>query len=475
MRKSRVDTRATLVVAALVVIAALLRFTTLGVQSYWVDEAWTVDLVRLDLTEMLRMIPKTESTPPLYYILAWGWSRVFGDGEIGLRSLSALLGTALVPVAYLAARELVPRRGALVVAALIAVNPFLIWYSQEARSYILLALIGALSFLFFARALRRGGRGDVWLWAIASSCAMLSHYFAVFLVVPEAVLLVIRLRRTAIAATALVLASGGALLPLALHQRTRHYGFRDVALSTRAVQIPKQFLIGFDSPKEKVLGVVAILIALSGLWLFGRRAGRDEFRGARIAAVIAIAAIGAPIVLAALGADYLDTPNLIAALVPCTLVVAAGFASSRQGMLLFAVLCALSVGVVAAVAADDRYQRTNWRDAIRSLGPPRGTRAIVVTGSGKAMAFYASSARPVTGKGMVSINEVALVAVGDRTPYLHLGPGFAEVRRTRVQQLVTLLYRSKKAVLLGQESLIRSYRGKWRGFFGVFVQPKPRR
>jgi hypothetical protein len=306
---------------------------------------------------------------------------------------------------------------------------------------------------------------------------MLTHYFAVFLVVPEALwLLAIPLRRTAIGATALVLGSGGALLPLALHQHVRDYGFRHVALATRVVQIPKQFLIGFNSPEEKVLGFIAILIALSGLWLLGRSAGREERRGAQIAAVIAIAAIGAPIVLAGLGVDYLDTPNLIAALVPCTLVVAAGFAARRQGLLLLVVLCALSVGAVASVAADDRYQRTNWRDATRSLGPPQGTRAIVVTGSGRAMAIYASTARLVTGNDMVSIHEAALVAVGDRTPYLHLGHGFDEVKRIRVQQLVVLVYRSKKTVLLRRETLVGGYRGKWRSSrLSVFVQPSPRR
>ena len=49
---------------------------------------------------MLRPIPTTESTPPLYYVLARGWAVVFGTGEVGLRSLSALLGTLTIPVVY---------------------------------------------------------------------------------------------------------------------------------------------------------------------------------------------------------------------------------------------------------------------------------------------------------------------------------------------------------------------------------------
>jgi mannosyltransferase len=118
----------------LTAVAAALRFATLGVQSFWFDEAVTVGLVERDLGEMLERIPDSESTPPLYYLLAWGWTTLVGTGEVGLRSLSALLGTATVPVAYAAARTLVSRRAGLVAAALVAVNPFLVWYSQEGRA-----------------------------------------------------------------------------------------------------------------------------------------------------------------------------------------------------------------------------------------------------------------------------------------------------------------------------------------------------
>ena len=90
---------------------------------------------------MLGLIPQTESTPPLYYGIAWVWARVFGYAEAGLRSLSAVCGVLLVPVAYGAGRKLISPRAGLIAAALTAFNPFLIWYSQEARSYELVALL----------------------------------------------------------------------------------------------------------------------------------------------------------------------------------------------------------------------------------------------------------------------------------------------------------------------------------------------
>src|SRR4051812_49976841 len=95
------------IVAGLTLLAALLRFWQIGDQSYWYDEALTVDLVRASFGDMLAGVHGHEATPPLYFALAWAWTRVFGDGEAALRSLSAVAGTAVVPLAYLAARDLV--------------------------------------------------------------------------------------------------------------------------------------------------------------------------------------------------------------------------------------------------------------------------------------------------------------------------------------------------------------------------------
>ena len=109
------------------ILAAALRFATLGVQSFDYDESFTVSLLHGSLGDALRTIPITESSPPLYYVLAWIWTQAFGLGEIGVRSLSALLGTALVPVAYFIGRRLGSSRAGLIAAAIVAVNPFLVW------------------------------------------------------------------------------------------------------------------------------------------------------------------------------------------------------------------------------------------------------------------------------------------------------------------------------------------------------------
>ena len=123
-----------LAVAALTLLAAVLRFARISHQGFWFDEANTAQLVHLSLGKMIGLVPQTQLEPPWYFAAAWVWARIFGFGEAGLRSLSAVAGVLTVPVMYATGAKLISRRAGLIVAALTATSPILIWYSQEARS-----------------------------------------------------------------------------------------------------------------------------------------------------------------------------------------------------------------------------------------------------------------------------------------------------------------------------------------------------
>src|SRR6185312_5907016 len=102
------------------------------------------------------------------------------------RSLSALVGVATVVVAYAIGVELRSRRGGLILAAFVALSPLAVWYSQDARAYSLLIFLTSLALLFFAQALRTESSRSIWLWAFAAAAALTAHYFAIFVVIPEA-------------------------------------------------------------------------------------------------------------------------------------------------------------------------------------------------------------------------------------------------------------------------------------------------
>ena len=172
----------------------MLRFATLGVQSYHHDEVVTASRVlRGGFGHAMDAVCFSESTPPLYYAIAWVWTQLIGTGEFGLRSLSAVAGVATVPVAYLIGVELRGRRAGLMAAALVAVNPMLLWYSQEARAYALLALFCALSLLYCAAggAARRAAATSS-AGGSVSGLALATHYFVVFPILAEALMLLRR-------------------------------------------------------------------------------------------------------------------------------------------------------------------------------------------------------------------------------------------------------------------------------------------
>lgn len=413
-------------IAAVTALAALLRFATLDVQSFWFDEAVTVGLLDRGLGEMLGELPDSESTPPLYYVLAWLWGHLFGLGEVGLRSFSALLGTAVVPLAWLATRELVSPRAAWAVAGLAAVNPLLVWYSQEARSYALLLLLGTLALWLFARLLRRDFRRDALLWGLASALAIATHYFAVFTVATMAVLLLARApgHRHVLAAIGGVGIVGACLLPLAVAQEGAGLAsfIADEPLLKRIAQVGKQLALSYDSPAEAVSASVALLVAFAAAAVALLRPDPADRRGIAVAGIVGGATLALPLVAALLGADYVFTRNLILAWVPLAVVVAAGLTSpraGRTGLAGLALLGTLMLATTVGVPLDRGWQRENWRGAAEAIGEPRA-RAIVVTDPESAvpLRLYRPQARR---DGAGEVEEVVLIArrgwdLGDEVP-----------------------------------------------------------
>ena len=239
----------------LILLGATLRFATLNLQSYRYDEAVTVGRVlHPSFFDTFAAVRRSESTPPLYYLVAWLWSRPLGTGEVAMRSLSALAGTASIAIVYLGAVALpLRRRAALIAAAIVAVNPVLIWFSQDARAYALVFLLTALSFLFFARARRGGGARDLACWAIASALALATHYFAGFVIAPEAALLLLATHewRRVAAAIGVVAATAALLLPIALHQTgNAHAGWISRQPVAKRLERAGAKLVGEDNGDE---------------------------------------------------------------------------------------------------------------------------------------------------------------------------------------------------------------------------------
>jgi len=375
------------IVISLTVVGAALRFGTLDVQSVWLDESTTILLVRRTLPGMLSHL-YSEETPPLYFVLAWAWTKVFGAGVLGFRSFSAFLGTITIPIMYATGRRISSHVG-LWAAALTTVSPAMYYYSQEARCYALLILFSAAAFCFWLRSLQDGDGRSLALWSGMSVLALLTHYFAVFMFIPELVLLLRRLglRRLLAPAGAVVL-TGVALLPLAVWQSSTYAEVLESAsTASRAAGTVKQFLVGLYGPLEVYsalfVGLIAA-IALAHLW---RRAEADRRRLALEIGFVGTAALLLPLVLPLIhvAAYSFEGRHLISAWIPCALLVAMGLSvagNPRVGATLGLVLCATSLAVIVGINAIPGYQRDNWRGVADTLASHAGPGVIVTPPEG---------------------------------------------------------------------------------------------
>ena len=456
--------------AALTAAGAAIRFLPLGVQSFHHDEVITVMRVLPGtFGHMLHEVKSSESNPPLYYVLAWGWTKEFGRSEWGIRSLSALLGTLTIPVGYAIGRQLSGRRVGLILAAIVAFDPMLIWYSQEARSYALLIFFGALSFLFFVRALdTRRGR-DLAFWALASALALGSHYFAFFAVGIEAVWLLVALRdrwKVVLPALAAVAAVGASLLPLiAAQTNPNHIGWiEESALGTRFFQTGVSFLIGetghviAEPPRVHyaLLPVIAVAIAALALLILGTR---RERRGALLGLAVGIGVLALAGLAALLGKDYVVERNLLPALVPLAAVVALGLGASetrRIGVGLAVVLCAFWLAFDVYVTQTPNLQRPEYRGVAASLGPARVPRAIVGWRlAGDPLRWYLADGAMRWFGGGEAVREVDVVGkrvVAARTA--NLPPEFHLTEIVRMDRLTIARYLSPRPVFLRMHELM---------------------
>lgn len=153
----------------LLLLAAALRFAYLDTQSFWNDEG---NSARLSERTISLIIEGTASDihPPLYYLLLRGWRELVGETEFGLRSFSAFVGIGLVAVTIALGQAIWrrPTLGTWIAGLFVALNPILIYYSQEARMYALLSFLALLATLL------------VWRWLILPPHASRFTYLAAY-------------------------------------------------------------------------------------------------------------------------------------------------------------------------------------------------------------------------------------------------------------------------------------------------------
>lgn len=257
-------------------VACLFAFVGLNAEGYWTDELFTLFLINHHggLAEVWRRA-LTDTHPPLYYFLLYGWSRAFGLSETALRTLSAVFCVGAVAVFAAGARRTFSLNARLFAAACAAASPFWFVQSQNVRNYALCLLVSAIlaTLAVHARAsVRAGGRASLATVAglvVVGAVGAASHFYAFLATGILYAFLILTLRdgrlRLALVAGGLAILAGEVgymrLLLAATQQNTHDMWFRADAAFFASETFTA--LESFLAPATLV-GVLAL--AVSGFW-----------------------------------------------------------------------------------------------------------------------------------------------------------------------------------------------------------------
>lgn len=182
-----------LALVAVLAVATAARLYGLGRESLWVDEGYTKYLASLTPAEYLDDVRSTVRNilPPLYFTLLHGWTAVAGTGEVALRLPSVVFGVLAVLALYALVSRAFGRTAGLLAAGALAVAPFQLRYSQEARMYELLTLLALVSLHLLLRVLDRGrvrhGVALTVALTVVDAAIVWTHHYGVLVLVAEAV------------------------------------------------------------------------------------------------------------------------------------------------------------------------------------------------------------------------------------------------------------------------------------------------
>ncbi len=150
--------------------AFLIRLISLN-QSLWLDEAVTANVVKnFDFTQIISKFSPTDFHPPIYYLFMKLWTNLFGYSEIALRMPSILFSLMTGYVVFLI--------GGIWAAILFLFNPLIVYYSQEARMYMMVTFFLTIALYYFLK-----NKNQIF-FSLFISLSFLTFYGSIFLIAP---------------------------------------------------------------------------------------------------------------------------------------------------------------------------------------------------------------------------------------------------------------------------------------------------
>ena len=359
-----------LALTAVLVVGAVLAWYRIGDKSLWFDESVSWFIAHMGTSDFLHTLRYDEANMPLYYTALRGWIALHGDGEAWMRALSAVCGLGTLAALYALGRRLFGFRVAIAATVILATNAFFVQHTQEARSYMMAALLATVATYLFVRAVDTD-RGW-WLYAIVVALGIYAHLYVVLVPLAHVLSLAVRPRTPGLVKRVALSLGGAAVLTLP---------YWWVAVTRGSDQIYNNPTLDLHGIASMVSGLAGgsgpLLVAVVGLAAIGTivaaaRVGRSEGRSDALwRLVLPLLALTIP-TIGIFATALVDRPpalRYLSFLTPAlALVVARGLAVVRDRRVLIA-------GVVVIVALQgiglrrwyNDPQKEDWRAAVEQV------------------------------------------------------------------------------------------------------------
>ena len=173
MNKSISRKQSHVLVVLIAALGIVVRLIKLGSMSFSYDEWYSSTISAKSLAVVSTRFCQT---PTLYHIFLHFWLKL-GSNDVIIRLLSVLFGVITIWVIYLLGKKMLDVKHGLICAFLLAISPFHIWYSTEAKNNAMVIFFTVLIFVSYANLLENGR----WKWVIVATIAGVLGIFTDFL------------------------------------------------------------------------------------------------------------------------------------------------------------------------------------------------------------------------------------------------------------------------------------------------------
>lgn len=172
------------ILAVIIILGFLLRIYKISSPSLWHDELMTFYRLQGSFSDTLSTL-LISPFPPLYYILMKFWTNLFGFSEFSLRFPSLIFSTITILYVYLLVKKLFNRNTALISSFILAISPYAINYSQEAKMYSLIWFLSLASFYYFLEFIEKPNKKNIILYTIFTALMIYTLYFGFLILITQ--------------------------------------------------------------------------------------------------------------------------------------------------------------------------------------------------------------------------------------------------------------------------------------------------